>query len=126
MTEQERNKCHIIIHSASAASGAGNVVPLPGLGAAADMTAMTMMAVSLASVFGRDLTAAVARGAAYAALKKVILKQPMKYLAKECVKLIPFLGQAISATVSVALTEAAGWQLAEEFDSAHQRCPALN
>ena len=78
MTENEKSKCHLIIHSAAAA-----------------------------------------RGAAYAALKRVILRQPAKYLAKECVKIIPFLGQAISAGLSVALTEAAGWQLAQEFALEH-------
>ena len=120
MTENEKSKCHLIIHSAAAASGAGNIVPIPGLGAGADMAAITTMAISLASVFGRELTSAAARGAAYAALKRAILKQPAKYLAKEFVKIIPFLGQAVAAGISVALAEAAGWQLAYEFDSDRQ------
>lgn len=119
MTENEKSKCHLIIHSAAAAAGAGNIVPIPGLGAGADMAAITTMAISLASVFGKELGPAAARGAAYAALKRVILRQPAKYLAKECVKIIPFLGQAISAGLSVALTEAAGWQLAQEFALEH-------
>jgi len=116
MTNEEKNKCHMIIHAAAAAAGAGNVVPVPGLGVAADMAAMTTMAISLAAVFGKELTNAAARGMAYAALKKVILSQPVKYATKELVKFIPWIGSAISATVSVALTEAAGWQLAQEFD----------
>ena len=116
MTKEENDKCHLIIHAAAAASGTGNIVPVPGLGVAADMVAMTTMAISLASVFGKELTNAAARGMAYAALKKVILSQPVKYATKELVKFIPWIGSAISATVSVALTEAAGWQLAKEFD----------
>jgi len=116
MTEDEKSKCHIIIHAAAAAAGAGNVVPVPGLGVAADMVSMTTMAISLAAVFGKDLTNAAARGMAYAALKKVILSQPAKYATKELVKFIPWIGSAISASISVALTEAAGWQLAQEFD----------
>ena len=117
MTDQERGKCHLIIHSAAAAAGAGNIVPIPGLGAGADLAAITTMAISLASVFGRELGPAAARGAAYAALKRAILKQPAKYVAKEFAKIIPFLGQAVAAGISVALTEAAGWELAQEFDS---------
>ena len=109
MTDDERSRCHLIIHTASAAAGAGNVVPIPGLGAGADMAAMTTMAVSLASVFGRDLTGAAARGVAYSALKKTICKQPRKFLGKELAKIVPFVGQAISVGLSVALTEAAGW-----------------
>jgi uncharacterized protein (DUF697 family) len=116
MTTEEKNKCHIIIHAATAASGAGNLVPIPGLGAAADMVTMTTMAISLASVFGEELTHAAARGMAYAALKKVIFKQPIKYAAKELVKFIPWIGSVFSAAVSVALMEAAGWQLAQQFD----------
>ena len=122
MTDEEKSKCHIIIHSATAAAGAGNVVPVPGLGVAADMVAMTTMAISLASVFGRELTGAAARGMAYAALKKVILSQPIKYATKEAVKFIPWIGSVISGTISVALTEAAGWQLATEFDLKRSGC----
>ena len=120
MTNEEKSKCHIIIHAATAAAGAGNFVPIPGLGAAADMAAMTTMAISLASVFGEELTPAAARGMAYAALKKVIFNQPIKYAAKELVKFVPWIGSAFSAAVSVALMEAAGWQLAQEFDL--ERC----
>ena len=62
MTTEEKNKCHIIIHAATAASGAGNLVPIPGLGAAADMVTMTTMAISLASVFGEELTHGIKLG----------------------------------------------------------------
>ena len=116
MTNEEKNKCHIIIHAATAASGAGNLVPIPGLGAAADMVTMTTMAISLASVLGEELTHAAARGVAYAALKKVFFQQPVKYAAKELVKFVPWIGSVFSAAVSVALMEAAGWQLAQQFD----------
>lgn len=116
MTTEQREKCHYIIHASAAAAGGGNVIPIPGIGAAADMAVLTGMAIALAAVFGQDLTGAAARGAAYAALKRLVIQQPVKYAAKECVKFIPFLGSAISAAVSVGLAEAAGWQLAEEFD----------
>ena len=31
MTEEQRNKCHMIIHGHAVAAGAGNAVPVPGL-----------------------------------------------------------------------------------------------
>jgi uncharacterized protein (DUF697 family) len=116
MTNEENSKCHIIIHAAAAAAGAGNIVPVPGLGVAADMVTMTTMAISLAAVFGKELTHAAARGAAYTALKTVIFAQPVRYASKELAKFIPWFGSVFSATISVSLVEASGWQLAQEFD----------
>ena len=54
---------------------------------------------------------------AVAALKRTVLKQPMKVLSKELSKLIPGLGQIVGPTVSAALIEAAGWELVQEMDS---------
>ena len=126
MTDEERGKCHWIIHTAAVATASTSFAPVPGLGVAADMTAMATMAVSLAAVFGQELTTAMAGGLAYGMMKKTICEQPKKYLKKELAKVIPFWGQAISAGISVALTEAAGWQLAESFDRDRQPClPAL-
>lgn len=122
MTDEERGKCHWIIHTAAVATAGPIVFPVPGLGVAADMTVMATMAVSLAAVFGKELTTASATGLAYGTMKNVICQQPSKYLKKELAKVIPFFGQAISAGISVALTEAAGWQLADSFDRDRQLC----
>ena len=108
--------CHTIIYAAAAASGAGNIVPVPGLGLAADMATMTTMAISLASVFGKELRGAEARKVAYAALKKAVCQQPLQYASRELLKFVPWVGSAVSAMLAVNLTEAVGWQLAEEFD----------
>ena len=106
----------MIIHSFAAAAGGGNVVPVPGVGIAADLIAMTAMAVALAGVFGGSVTEEAAKGMAVAALKRTALKQPIKIISKELAKLVPFAGQAFAATVSVALAEAAGWALAGDMD----------
>ena len=53
----------------------------------------------------------------------VMLKQPIKTVAKELSKLIPGLGQIVAPSVSVAMLEAAGWCLAE--DMAAQRYTPL-
>lgn len=52
MTSEQESKCHAIIHSHAVLAGAGNIVPIPGMGIAADITTMTTMAMSLAAVFG--------------------------------------------------------------------------
>ncbi|WP_349618221.1 hypothetical protein, partial [Azotobacter salinestris] len=115
MTEEQNTKCHAIIHSAAVAAGAGNLIPVPGTGVAADMVAMTAMTISLASVLDGNLSEEAARGLAIAAIKNTMLKQPIKTLAKELSKLIPLLGQLVAPAISVILIEAAGWSIAEEL-----------
>ena len=116
MTEEQKTRCHAIIHSAAVAAGGGNVVPIPGVGLAADTAALVGMAVGLAGVFGQSLPESAAKAMAVDTLKKTLLKQPVKVIAKELSKFIPFLGSVFSATVSVGLVEAAGWSLANDFD----------
>lgn len=115
MTSEQRNKCHAIIHTAAVTAGAGNLMPVPGTGVAADMVAMTAMSVSLAAVFGGNLSEEASRALAFAAIKNTLLKQPIKTLTKELSKLIPFLGQIVAPTLSAGLVEAAGWAMAENL-----------
>ena len=116
MTDDQAGKCHAIIHTAAIAAGAGNIVPIPGLGIAADVVAMTAMATTLASVFGGSIAEEVAKGMAVTALKDTILKQPIKAITKELSKLVPFLGQLVAPTISVGMIEGAGWALANDMD----------
>ncbi|MEI0485826.1 hypothetical protein R4K89_08490 [Brachyspira intermedia] len=116
MTNSQHKKCHAIIHSCAVACGAGNAAPVPGLGLAADLVALTTMTTSLAAVFGGDLTAEAAKGMAIGALKKQVLKQPIKTLTKELSKFIPGLGQVVAPTISFALIEAAGWAIAKQLE----------
>ena len=115
MTDEQRSKCHAIIHSSAAACGGGNLIPVPGLGVAADVAAMTAMTMSLAGVFGGSISEGVAKNMAVVALKRTMLKQPIKTIGKELGKFIPFFGQIFAATVSAGMIEAAGWSLAEEL-----------
>lgn len=121
MTQAQYNKCRAIIHSAAGAAGAGNLVPVPGTGAAADLLAMTAMTASLAGVFGSNVNEQVARGMAIAALKQSLLKQPIKVLGKELAKLVPGLGQMVAPAISITLIEAAGWAIANDLAMQHQR-----
>jgi uncharacterized protein (DUF697 family) len=116
MTPRQESQCRKIIHSCAAGAAAGNLSPLPGVGIAADMVAMTSMTMSLAAVFGGDLTKEAARGLAVTSIKNAMLKQPIKTLSKELSKLIPFLGQIVAPSISVVMVEAAGWAIAKDLD----------
>ena len=117
MTGDQESKCHAIIHSHAVAAAAGNAVPVPGLGIAADMVTMTSMTMSLCAVFGGSLTQEAAKGLAIAAIKNTMLKQPIKTLTKELSKLIPGLGQIVAPSISVVMLESAGWVLAKELEA---------
>lgn len=106
MTTQQYRKCASIIHSAAVAAAA---VPAPGAGVAIDMVAMTTMALSLAGVFGTNITDAGAKAMAIATFKKnAALRQPVRTLTKEVAKFIPGLGQWMAPGISFAMIEAAG------------------
>ncbi|MCZ8158374.1 MAG: hypothetical protein O9256_00525 [Rhizobiaceae bacterium] len=120
MDASQKKQCHAIIHAHAVAAGAGNAVPVPGLGIATDMVAMTTMAMSLCAVFGGNIKEEAAKTLAIAAIKNTMLKQPIKVLAKELSKLVPGLGQVIAPSVTVVMLEAAGWVLANELDLAQR------
>ena len=115
MTDKEKNKCKKIIHGHAVAAAAGNLVPIPGVGLAADTVTMTTMAMALAAVFGGSITEAVAKNMAINAIVSTIKKQPVKVIAKEVSKIVPVVGQLIAPSVSVAMLESAGWLLADEL-----------
>ena len=117
MNENEKKKCHYIIHSHAIAAGAGNIVPVPGLGMATDLVTITAMTMSLVAVFGGNMTEESAKAIAIASFKNAMLKQPIKVITKEVSRIIPFLGQAVAPTISIVMIEAVGWNIAEELYS---------
>ena len=116
MTDSEKSKCHTIIHSHAVLCGAGNMVPVPALGFSADIVTMGSMCMCLAAVFGGSITNEVAKGLAIAALKRTLLKHPMKTVAKEFVKIIPVIGQLVAPALSIVMIEAAGWSMAMDLE----------
>jgi uncharacterized protein (DUF697 family) len=117
MTEDQEKKCHAIIHSHAVAAAAGNAVPVPGVGIAADMVTMSSMTMALCAVFGGNISEQAAKTLAIAALKNTMLKQPIRTLTKELSKLVPGLGQIVSPSIAVVMIEAAGWVLAKELEA---------
>lgn len=126
MTEEQLNRCRIIIHSSAATAAAGNAVPVPGTGVAADVTALIGMCIGLSTVFGAGIPEGAARGMAIASLKRTLLKQPTKVLTKTVTKYIPFLGPVVAASISFGLAEAAGWEMVAEFEATGARYLAVS
>lgn len=117
MTEDQKKKCHAIIHGHAVAAAAGNAVPIPGLGVAADMVTMATMTMTLCTVFGGNISQEAAKTLSIAALKNTMLKQPIKTLSRELSKLVPGLGQVVAPSIAVVMIEAAGWVLANELEA---------
>ncbi|MBR0519667.1 hypothetical protein IJJ97_07740 [bacterium] len=116
ITEEEKKNCHVLIHTHAVAAGAGNVVPIPGVGIAADVATMTTMAIALSKIFNdKPLTWEVASNLVTGVLKNWALKQPIRMAAKELSKLVPGLGQVVAPTISIGMIESAGWILVNKF-----------
>ena len=115
MTNNQKNKCHAIIHSAAVTAATGNAVPIPGVGIAVDMITLTTMAMSLSGVLGGKLKEDAAKGLAMAALKRTALQQPIKTIAKEASKIIPIFGPIMSASIAVVFLEATGWAIVNDL-----------
>lgn len=115
MTDEEKRKCAKIIHFHAATAAAGNLVPIPGVGLAADTVTMTTMAMALAAVFGGSITESVAKNMAINSIVSAIKKQPVKVIAKEISKVVPLVGQLVAPSISVAMLESAGWLLANDL-----------
>ena len=123
MAEEQKSKCHAIIHT-HAVAAAGNAVPVPGLGIAVDIATMTTMTLALAAVFKSDsLTEVAAKAVAIQAIKQTVLKQPIKTITKEVSKFIPILGSVIGAGIAAGSLETAGWWVADTFDEESKKKP---
>lgn len=125
MTEAEKSKCQKIIHGHAAAAAAGDLVPIPGVGIAADTVTMTTMAMALAGVLGGSITESVAKNMAINAIVATMKKQPIRVIAKEVSKVVPVVGQLVAPAISVAMLEASGWLLANELVDERDKTKSL-
>lgn len=123
MTGEQEKKCRRIIHGHATAAGAGNLVPIPGTGFTADIVTMTTMAIALSKVFGDAVTKNAAECPVIVAIKRTVLRQPIRIAAKELSKIIPFPGVFVAPAISAAMIESAGWTLAN--DLSEKKSPRL-
>ena len=113
INENNRIKCHTIIHSASVAAGVAGagLCWIPMSDSIPISAAQITMAISLGKVFGIKLSKSAAK-AAVAAAAATAAGRAASQLATFW---IPFANLAINASTAVGLTEFVGWTLAEEF-----------
>lgn len=112
MTESQNTKCHAIIHTASASAAAVGALPIPGSDCVPLVAIQTTMIIALGEVFNIKFTKSYAESLA----KTALAEQAGKYIAGQLLKLIPFAGSATNAAIAAAITEAIGWEIADDFD----------
>lgn len=118
MTDDQRKKCHAIIHGASASSAAigGGMAQLPGSDAAVLFPIQVGMVIALGRVFGLTLTEGSAKGTVMATGATYC----GRYVTQVLVGWIPVFGNAINAITAGGLTEAMGWLIIEDFEKEMQ------
>lgn len=115
INNQQKAKCHAIIHSASASAGAvgAGLAQIPCSDNAVITPIQLVMTVSLGRVFGIELTDSAAR----AALASVAAATVGRTASQLLLGWIPIAGNIINAGTAASITEAIGWLLAEDFAS---------
>lgn len=114
MTDDQKKKCHAIIHSASAgaaATGAG-LAQIPFSDNAVIVPIQIGMIISLGAVFGAKIT----ESAAKVTLSTVLATYAGRGISQALVGWIPGIGNAINASTAAAITESLGWFVAKDFD----------
>ena len=114
MTDEQRKKCHAIIHTASASAAAigGGLAQIPESDNAVLTPIQLTMTISLGHVFGKSLT----QSTALAAIGSVAASTVGRTVSQFLIGWIPGVGNIVNATTAASLTEALGWAIAKEFD----------
>ena len=113
MTKEQQKKCHAIIHSASvAAAGVGaGLAQIPFSDNAVIVPIQVAMVVSLGKVFGWSLSESAAKSTLTTAATTTVGRGASQIL----IGWLPGVGNVINATTAAAVTEAAGWIIANDF-----------
>lgn len=113
MPEDQKQKCHTIIHGAAvAAGGAGSGLAQVPMADSAIITPIQIgMIIALGKVFDQKIT----KSAANAILSGMVASFAGRTASQLLVGWLPFVGNAINATTAASLTELVGWNAAEQF-----------
>jgi len=119
MTKKEKIMCNSIIHSASSAAAAvgAGLAQVPASDNAIITPIQLSMSVSLAKVFGLNLS----KGAAEAGVASAAACVVGRAASQVIVGWIPVLGNVVNAVTAASLTESIGWILAKEFESQKEK-----
>ena len=115
MNDNQRSKCHAIIHSAAgaAAACAAGLAQIPGADNGALVPIEIAMIVSLGKVFGFTVSESYAKSILMTAAATVCGRTISQIL----VGWLPGIGNAINAATAASMVESIGWISAEEFDT---------
>lgn len=115
MPKEIEKKCHVAIHTATAAAATAGTFPIPMSDAVPISIAQVAMVVSLGKAFGISLTESVARSI----INVTIAQQAGRAIFSNVLKAIPGAGTVIGGLVggltAAILTEALGWIVADDF-----------
>lgn len=111
MTQNQKERCHEIIHTAAVAAGGIGLSPIPGSDIVPLVTVQTAMILALANVF--DVS--IEKSYAAALAKTAIASQFGKLAAGQLLKMIPGLGSVANGAVAFSVTELLGWDAAKEL-----------
>lgn len=115
MTEEQRAKCHGIIHAAAVAAGSvgAGLAQIPGSDNAVIVPIQTTMIISLGAVFGVNIDESIAK----ATLATTTASLTGRAISQFFVGWIPGIGNIINAATAAAITESTGWTIANSFNS---------
>ena len=118
LNKDQRNKCHAIIHTASASAGVigAGLAQVPCSDNVLITPVQLTMTIALGRVFGIELTESTAK----ASLASVAAATVGRSLSQVLIGWIPIAGNIINACTATSITETIGWILAEDF--AKQTC----
>ena len=119
MTDEQNSKCHVIIHTATAAASAiaAGLAQIPGSDAIPITGIQITMIISLGGVFGRN----IAKSAAESILAGAVAAVGGRTVSQFLVGWIPLWGNVINAATAATITEGIGWYVAKNFSEEEEK-----
>jgi uncharacterized protein (DUF697 family) len=111
LTEDEKIKCHGIIHTAAVATGAMGIIPIGPADTFMITPAQIAMIISLGAVFEMEVTENLAKSI----LGGLALSVAGRAVASTVLSFIPIVGWIVKGGTAAALTEAIGWTAVAHF-----------
>lgn len=115
ITDDQREKCHVIIHSAAMAGAgiAATLAQIPGSDNLPLVATEVTMVIALGKVFGIDLKESAAKSFIAGSLGTLVGRGVSQFLFGW----IPGLGNIIDATTAFGVIESLGWVVVDDFSN---------